>query len=148
MEKAVHWREVAPAHQRAIFKRLADLADGYHFAGLLGMEAYVKLAIKELKRAADEPESHPTFVPEAPVSGTSKAIAMLEEGLKRHERQEWSWQFGRLEECAKQALAVLVAAAEPEAKAVSGSEPGGFLPCKCDTAGHCAVHYDENGDPR
>ena len=55
MEPAKSWREVAPAHRREILKRLASLGDGYHFAGLLGMEAYVKLAIKELKRAAAEP---------------------------------------------------------------------------------------------
>jgi hypothetical protein len=44
--------------------------------------------------------------------------------------------------------AIKRAAAEPEAKAVSGSEPGGFLPCKCGTGVHCAVHFDEHGGPR
>ncbi len=57
MEKAKSWSEVAPSHQRKILQRLASLGDGYHFAGELGMEAYVKLAIVELKRAAAEPEA-------------------------------------------------------------------------------------------
>jgi hypothetical protein len=54
LSAAKAWREVAPAHRREILKHLASLGDGYHFAGLLGMEAYVKLAIVELKRAAAE----------------------------------------------------------------------------------------------
>jgi hypothetical protein len=44
------WSDVPNKAQDEIIKRLESLGHGYHFAGLLDMEKYVKAAIETLAR--------------------------------------------------------------------------------------------------